>query len=174
MRDTVALDMHPAHGGGVEQHVDQVVVQQVHLVDIEDAAVRARQQARREGMFAVSQHLLQIDGADDAVLGRSDGQLHQAGSGVDGGQHLGEATHRGRFRGALLAADQYAADVGTHRAQDERQPQLVLAHQRAERIGHYCCPAPRPGLIIGTCGMPSSRNSSPSRTNPWRAYISSR
>ena len=46
VRDTVAFDVHPAHRGGVEQHVDQVVVQQVDLVDVQHATVRAGQQPR--------------------------------------------------------------------------------------------------------------------------------
>ena len=46
VRDTVAFHVHPAHRGRVEQHVDQVVVQEVDLVDVEDAAVCARQQTR--------------------------------------------------------------------------------------------------------------------------------
>ena len=46
VRDAVALDVRAAHRGGVEQHVDQVVVQQVDLVDVEHAAVGAGQQSR--------------------------------------------------------------------------------------------------------------------------------
>ena len=37
-----------AHGGGVEQHVGEVVVEQVDLVHVEDAAVGRGQQARLE------------------------------------------------------------------------------------------------------------------------------
>ena len=36
-RDALALDVRAAHRGGVEQQVDQVVVQQVDLVDVEHA-----------------------------------------------------------------------------------------------------------------------------------------
>ena len=43
MRNTVAFDVHPAHRRRVEQHVDQVIVQQVHLVDVEHPAVGAGQ-----------------------------------------------------------------------------------------------------------------------------------
>ena len=46
VRDAVAFDVHPAHRRGVEQHVDEVVVQEVDLVDVQHAAVRAGQQAR--------------------------------------------------------------------------------------------------------------------------------
>ena len=46
--DGVALDARDARGGGVEQRVDEVVGQQVDLVDVEDALVGAREQARLE------------------------------------------------------------------------------------------------------------------------------
>jgi hypothetical protein len=77
VRDPVAFDVHPAHRRGVEQHVHQMVVQQVHLVDVQHAAVGAGQESGREGVFAVAQHLLQIQRSDDAVLGGADGQLDQ-------------------------------------------------------------------------------------------------
>ena len=77
VRDAVAFDVHPAHRGGVEQHVDQVVVQQVDLVDVQHAAVCAGQQSRREGVLTVAQHTLQVQRADHAVLGGADGQLDQ-------------------------------------------------------------------------------------------------
>ena len=46
VRNAVAFDVHPAHRRGVEQHVDKVVVQQVDLIDVQHAAVRAGQQTR--------------------------------------------------------------------------------------------------------------------------------
>lgn len=77
MRDAVAFDVHPAHRGGVEQHVHQMVVQQVHLVDVEHAVVSGGQQAGTEGLLAVTQHPFQIERADHAVLGGADRQFHQ-------------------------------------------------------------------------------------------------
>ena len=77
MRDAVALDVHTAHRGGVEDHIDQVVVQQVHLVDVQHAAVCAGQQARRERMLAVAQHFLQVQRADHPVLRRADRQFDE-------------------------------------------------------------------------------------------------
>ena len=43
-RHAVALDVADPEGGRVEQQVDEVVVQQVDLVDVQDAPVRAGQQ----------------------------------------------------------------------------------------------------------------------------------
>ena len=78
MRDAVALDVHASHRGGVEEHIDQVVVQQVDLVDVEHAAVRAGQQARRKRVLAVAQHPLQVQRADHPVFGCAERQLDQA------------------------------------------------------------------------------------------------
>ena len=140
VRDAVALDVHPAHRRGVEQHVDKVVVQQVDLVDVQHAAVRARQQARRERVLTVAQHPLQIQRADHPVLGGADRQLDQRRIRIDRGKHPRKATHRRRLRRALLAADQHAADLGPHRAQHQCQPQPVVTDDGAERIArrHDC------------------------------------
>ncbi len=77
VRDAVAFDVDPAHRRGVEQHVDQMVVQEVDLVDVQHAAVRTGQQPRREGVLAVAQHTLQVQRADHPVLGGADGQLDE-------------------------------------------------------------------------------------------------
>ena len=74
-RDALALDDVPAHRGGVEEHVDDVVVEQVDLVDVEDAAVGVGEEPRLEATLAELDRRLGVDGADDAVLGRVDGQL---------------------------------------------------------------------------------------------------
>ena len=60
MRDPVAFDVYPSHRSGIEQHVDQVVVQQVHLVHVEHSAMRAGQQSRRKRVLTIAQHPLQI------------------------------------------------------------------------------------------------------------------
>ena len=46
VRHPVTFDMHPTHRGSIEQNIDQVVRQQVDLVDVENATVRAGEQAR--------------------------------------------------------------------------------------------------------------------------------
>ena len=47
-RDPLPLDAGAAGGGGVQEHVDEVVREQVDLVDVEDAAVGRGQQPGRE------------------------------------------------------------------------------------------------------------------------------
>src|SRR3546814_3894693 len=55
--------------GGIQQQVDQVVVQQVDLVDVEDAAVRLREQTGFVRADALRQRPLQVERPDEAVLG---------------------------------------------------------------------------------------------------------
>lgn len=45
-RDAVALHTHPARRGRIEERIDEVVAEQVHLVDVEHAAVGLREQPR--------------------------------------------------------------------------------------------------------------------------------
>jgi hypothetical protein len=153
-----------AHRGGVEQGVDEVVVQQVDLVDVEQPAVRGGQQARLEVRDAFGQRALQVQGADDAVLGRADRQLDQlrraavpggvvvravraervGGRGIAGEpaavhdvharQQTCQRADHGRLRGALLAAHQHPADGGRDRGQDERQAQVRQPDDGGERV----------------------------------------
>ena len=138
VRHPVALDVHATHRGGVEQDVDEVVVQQVDLVDVEHAVVRGGEQTRLERRLALAQHLGEVEGADDPVLRGPDGQFHQprtprAGFVDDRGEQRGQGAHDSRFRGALLAPHQHPADPGMHGAQRQREPQAVLAYDGAER-----------------------------------------
>ena len=77
-RDALALDDVDAHGGGIEEHVDDVVVEQVDLVHVEDVAIRLGQHAGLEAARAFLEGRLEVDGPDDAVLRGVDGQLHDA------------------------------------------------------------------------------------------------
>ena len=160
MGDAVALDVHPSHRRGVEQHVDQMIVQQVHLVDVEHATVCAGQQPGRKRMLAVAQHALQVQGADDAVFGCAQRHFDQTGAGPAtrrGGQQRRQPTHRGRLGGPLLAADQRAADLGAHGAQQQREPQLVVADDGAERIRlHGSSASPEPGPPADDAGRVSA------------------
>ena len=74
-RQPLALDDIDAARRHIEQHIDEMVLEQVHLVDIEEAAVRGGQQPRREGLDAIHQGALEVDGADDAVLGGAERQV---------------------------------------------------------------------------------------------------
>ena len=53
-RHALTLDDVDPERRGVEQHVDEVVVEQVDLVDVEDPAVRYGEQARLERLLALA------------------------------------------------------------------------------------------------------------------------
>ena len=78
-RDALALHDVPSHRRGVEEDVDDVIVEQVHLVHVEDAAVGVGEEPRLEAAFPELDGGLGVDGPDDAILGRVDGQLHDPG-----------------------------------------------------------------------------------------------
>jgi len=50
-----------SHCRGVEQHIDQVVGQQIHLIDIQDPAMSGRQQSRFESADAFGQCPFQVE-----------------------------------------------------------------------------------------------------------------
>ena len=51
---TFALDDILAGGGDIEQQIDQMILQQIGFVDVQEAAMRPRQQARLERLFALA------------------------------------------------------------------------------------------------------------------------
>ncbi len=166
-RDALALDVGPAEGGGVEQQVDQVVVQQVDLVDVEHAAVGCGQQPGLVRRDAGRERALQVQRPDEAVLGGADRQLDEAGrtragrergvravralrvrrGGVAGEaaalhdrdrrQQRGERAHDGRLGGALLAADEDTPDGRRDGVDDEREAQVVQPDDGGERVGAH-------------------------------------
>ena len=153
-RNPIALNGVAAHRGGVEEEVDEVVVQQVDLVDVQQAAMRLRQQAGLEAGLTGRERLAQIERADHAVLGRADREFDQSRRAHPGGcvvvravgavlvaarvaaetaaldhldvrQHLGEGAHHGRLRGALLAAHQHTTDLGRDGGEHESKRHVV-------------------------------------------------
>ena len=129
------LDVVHAQGGRVEQQVDKVIMEQVHLVDVEQAAVRGREQARLERGDPVGQRALDVQRAGQPVLGGADGQLGQPGR---PGQPRGLAWMRairaaGVGRGRVAAEPAVRDDVNG--GQQRRQP----AHHRRLR-GAFLAP----------------------------------
>lgn len=68
--DPLALDDVDPERGRVEKDVRQVVVEQVDLVDVEDAPVRLGEQARLERLDALLERPGEVERARHAVLGR--------------------------------------------------------------------------------------------------------
>jgi len=84
-RDTLSLDGRSSHCGRVEQHVDQVVTEQVDFVDIQQPSVSGGQQAGLVGGDALGEGPLQVQRAKHAVLGGAHWQLDQPGGAGGGG-----------------------------------------------------------------------------------------
>ncbi len=73
--DPLPLDDVDAERGGIEQDVGEVVVEEVDLVDVEDAPVRLGEQSRLERLLALAQRPGDVDRARYAVLGRVQRQV---------------------------------------------------------------------------------------------------
>ncbi len=142
-RDTVALDRRTAHRGSVQQEVDEVVVQQVDLIDVEDAAMRASEQAGLVLGDAVGQRLLEVQRTQHAILGGADGQLDEAyGPGLDidvGGER---AVGRQRVGLARIGREPVAGDHvdrRQHRGEGAHHGRLggalLAAHEHAADRG---------------------------------------
>ncbi|MCY1493360.1 hypothetical protein D9M68_271960 [compost metagenome] len=142
--DAVALDAVHAAGADVEQQVDQTVGEQVDLVDVQHAAVGARQQAGLEGDGAALQRGLQVQRAEQLLLAGAQRQVDEAAV----RQQLGQSPGAGRLGGAARPLDQHAADLRVDGGEQQRQLQLRLAVQGGEGVlrghGHRssrCCSA---------------------------------
>ena len=86
--DSLPLDHVDAHRRGVEQQVNHVIVQQVDLIHVEQTAVGCGQHARLEVALAPLDRFLDVERTDDAVFGRADGQIHEAGAPLRDRQRL--------------------------------------------------------------------------------------
>ena len=127
--DALALDPVDARGGHVEQHVDEMVGEQVHLVDVEHAAVGDEQQTWLETTLPAPQRGGEVECADDPILGGAERQL---GEGRFTGQERGHAAGEGGLGRALLAAQEHATDLGGDRRQHQRQLGVVVTDDGAE------------------------------------------
>ncbi len=67
--------IHP-HGGGIEQNIYQVIVQQIDLVYIQDALVDFSQDSRLQGLYPLSQCLAYIQAPRHPVFSGSQRQLY--------------------------------------------------------------------------------------------------
>ncbi len=76
-RDPLALHRVPPHRRRIEEHVDDVIVEEIHLVHVEDAPVGVAVGAPvRAAALAELDGGLGVDGADDAILRSVDRQFH--------------------------------------------------------------------------------------------------
>src|SRR5438094_505237 len=87
-RNAFAFDDVHAHGRGIEEDVDQVIVEQVDLIHVEDVAVRFRENTWLEAALAALDGRLDVDSADHTILGGVDRQLDDAHPAAGAGQRL--------------------------------------------------------------------------------------
>ncbi len=73
--EAFALDHVLAGRSHIEQQVHEMVVEQVHFVDIEKAAIGAGEQARLEALLALGEGAFEIQRADHTVFGRAERQV---------------------------------------------------------------------------------------------------
>ncbi len=108
LRHALALHSVDPAGRDVQQHVHQVIGQEVDLVDVQDASVGLGQEAGMEPPPALGERRLEVEGPGDPILGRPHGKLDEAGpSGQERRQPPGE---RG-LRAPLVAAQQHPSDA---------------------------------------------------------------
>ncbi len=109
-RHALPLDDVDPHGGRIQEDVDQVVVEEVDLVDVEDVAVGVTQDTRLETALPLLDGALDVESADDPVLGRVDGELDHPHRAADPEEVLPS-----KLAGAALVAE----EVSTPRAAGE-------------------------------------------------------
>ena len=137
MLEADALTLHDvdAHGRAVEQQIDDMIVEQVDLVDIEDAAIGRGQNARFEVSFASLNRFLDVERTDHAIFGGADGQVdkrRRAAFAVKGAcllQHLARVVIKqiGPGRIAVEHAAAYDLDLGQEGGKGTRRRGLCGA-----------------------------------------------
>ena len=63
----LALDVVHAHSGYVEEQIHEVVGEKIHLVHVQDAPVRRRQQPRLERLPPLRERLLDVQSSGETV-----------------------------------------------------------------------------------------------------------
>ena len=139
--DPLALHHVDAHRRRIEQQIDHMIVEQVDLVDVEQAAIGRRQHARLEVALAVLDGLLDVEGADNAIFGRADRQIDEAGAAADrrqllAGRQAVAAVVAQRIEAAGIAGERaigHHLDLGQERGQGARRGGLGGAALAADQ-----------------------------------------
>ena len=76
-REPFALHPVPAACGGIKEDIDKMIGQQIHLIDIENAAVCRGEDAWLKTAGALFHRVLDIEGPYNSVLGGGHGELDQ-------------------------------------------------------------------------------------------------
>jgi hypothetical protein len=123
--DPFALDDVLAGGGNVEEEIDEVVLEEIDLVYIEVAAMGAGEEPGFVGLLAAGEGALEVEGADDAILGCTereidDGDADFVGAELLAGLFAGEAVVASAGAGVGVAAVPAAAD-DVHQWKERRE-----------------------------------------------------
>jgi len=100
--DALTFDDVHTHRRRVEQRVNDVIIEEVHFVDVQDAAVGIGQKPRLEAPLAVLERMFEIDRTHDPVFGGRNRQIHERGA----ARRLGERAGREPFT-------TFVAQIGT-------------------------------------------------------------
>src|SRR6516162_1035611 len=75
-RNAFALDFVDACNGNIQEQINQMVLEQIHFIDVEKAAIGTREQSRFERLNADPERALNVDCAADAVFGGAQRQVY--------------------------------------------------------------------------------------------------
>ena len=158
----LALDDVLAGRRDVDQQVDQVILEQIHFVDVEKAAMRAREQAGLERLHALRERALEVERADDAVLGGAERQVDH--------RHRRHATLERRLRvtrAALVAPRAFRGRDRSRSGSRRRRASAAAAPPaRAPRSTCRCRGRRRPARRRSTDRPP--RSAAPASSRPGR------
>jgi hypothetical protein len=201
-RHRVALDDGDPGRGDIQKRIDEVVGQQVDLVHVKHAAVRARHQPRLERPLT-GESAAKVERANQPVERRRERDVDDLGRPrLDGcvtgdpprwcqiagrkgerrvhrranrRQQRQQGAHRRRLGCAARAAHQHAAGIRAYDVDQQRLAQLVLSDDRREReaVAHADIPSSSPSSVRNRSRIWSSRSSSGSCHMP-RCAASSR
>ena len=121
----LALDQVLARRRDVQQQVDQMVLQQVGLVDVEEAPVGTGQQPGLERLLTLGQRPLEVECAHDPVLGGAQRQIDHRHRRLDALDRAGPTPRRAVGRASVGIGKRIAVVAASrhhlHRRQQGRQ-----------------------------------------------------
>ena len=108
-RNALPLHVVASHSRGVQQHVNQVIIEQIYLVNVEDAPVSGGNQARLKALAAGLDGLLNVQGTDQPVFAGAHRQVNDTHLVADrriivGARFAPLAQTLPRLRGATIGA----------------------------------------------------------------------
>ena len=123
--DAFAFDDVLAGRGDVEEEVDEMILEEIDLVDVEVAAVGAGEEAGFVRFLTTGEGAFEVEGADDAVLGRAEWEIDDGDRDFGGPQFLavsfpGEAVGAASSSRVGVAAVPASGDDG-HRREERRE-----------------------------------------------------